>query len=96
MVTVSGWENKKVSSKSQFDPNRRKDIWDSSKYEKVNLNIRISESGDMAWVTFEEKVRQAKNNEHVAEAIGTRVMEKHDGQWRIAYLGYHYYPTGDE
>ena len=94
--SVQGWEAKLASSQNRFDPERPKDVWDGSKYEKENLNIRISKSGDMAWVTFTETAIHSQTKERVGEAIGTRVMEKHDGQWKIAYLGYHYFPKANQ
>ena len=31
----------------------------------------------------------------LGKAIGARVLEKVNGEWKIAYLGYHFYPLKD-
>lgn len=53
-----------------------------------NLNIRIM--GDMAWVTFDQHSIDA--GEPLMDMPGvsheTRILERHDGAWKIAYVGY--------
>ncbi len=55
---------------------------------RENLNIRIS--GDMAWVTFEQY--GTDTGEQAMDMPGlsyeTRILEKHNGQWKIAYVGW--------
>ena|SRR5687767_2279476 len=55
---------------------------------RENFNIRIS--GDMAWVTFEQY--GTDTGEKVMDMPGlsyeTRILEKHNGQWKIAYIGW--------
>lgn len=87
-----GWAEKVKQSKKQFQKDEPESKWDISNYEKTELNIRISDSGDMAWVTFFEKAFNPQTKEVIGQAYGTRVMEKQGGQWKIAYLGYHYLP----
>ncbi len=90
--TVNGWNTVLEAKKSRFDPSKPKNIWNSAKYERSDINIRISASGDMAWVTYQQAARNPDTKELVGASYETRVMEKHDGQWKIAYLGYHYLP----
>jgi hypothetical protein len=53
-----------------------------------NMNIRIS--GDMAWVTFEQYGTDTgeKAMDMPGLSYETRILEKHDGQWKIAYIGW--------
>ena len=60
-----------------------------------NLNLNFNISNDMAWFTFDEVSREKGTNKFLGKAIGARVLEKVNGEWKIAYLGYHFYPLKD-
>ncbi len=55
---------------------------------RENFNIRIS--GNMAWVTFEQYGTDTgeKAMDMPGLSYETRILEKHSGQWRIAYVGW--------
>jgi hypothetical protein len=55
---------------------------------RENFNIRIS--GDMAWVTFEQYGTDTgeKAMDMPGLSYETRILEKHNGQWKIAYIGW--------
>ncbi|WP_276372840.1 nuclear transport factor 2 family protein [Chryseolinea sp. H1M3-3] len=55
---------------------------------RENFNIRIS--GNMAWVTFEQYGTDTgeKAMDMPGLSYETRILEKHNGQWRIAYVGW--------
>jgi hypothetical protein len=55
---------------------------------RENFNIRISEN--MAWVTFEQFGTDTgeKAMDMPGLSYETRILEKHDGQWKIAYIGW--------
>lgn len=63
-------------------PGRR----DSFAYETRILNLRVRISGDMAWAVFEQQYPGVYDEAHVGIALvhEMRVLERHDGQWRIA------------
>lgn len=90
--TVNGWEQNMEMHQGNFNKKAPKSEWDSAKYIKSDVNIRISSSGDMAWVTFAQVAMNPKTKEVVGKSFETRVLEKHDGAWKIAYLGYHFLP----
>ena len=94
--TTIGWTENVDINKAQFDPKKPKSKWDSAKYVRSDVNIRVSGSGDMAWATFTQHAIDPKTQEVVGESYETRVMEKQNGQWKIAYLGYHYVPKEEE
>ena len=55
---------------------------------RENFNIRISEN--MAWVTFEQFGTDTgeKAMDMPGLSYETRILEKHNGQWKIAYIGW--------
>ena len=65
-------------------------IWAGSIEERINENFRISK--DMAWYTFEQFSYEKGTRKQVGRSLETRILEKHDDKWKIAYLGYHYFP----
>lgn len=55
---------------------------------RENFNIRVR--GDMAWVTFEQygKDTGEKAMDMPGLSYETRILEKHNGTWKIAYAGW--------
>jgi hypothetical protein len=55
---------------------------------REKINIRTSES--MAWVTFDQYGADTGEADMDMPGLSheTRVLEKHDGQWKIAYVGW--------
>lgn len=55
---------------------------------RENFNVRIS--GNMAWVTFEQYGTDTgeKAMDMPGLSYETRILEKHNGQWKIAYIGW--------
>ncbi|MCC6412490.1 MAG: hypothetical protein IT270_12575 [Saprospiraceae bacterium] len=83
-----GFETLKAEKKKQFEANET--IWAGSTEERINENFRITR--DMAWYTFEQLSFEKGTRKQVGRSLETRILEKHDGKWKIAYLGYHYFP----
>ena len=84
----NGFDTLQKVKASQFKENRT--YWKGS-YEKLsNENFRIY--NDMAWYSFEQESFDGKTNELLGKSLELRVMEKHKGEWKIAYLGFHYLP----
>ena len=84
----NGFEALKAEKKAQFDQD--KTLWKGSTEERANENFRISP--EMAWYTFEQFSYEKDTKKLLGKSLETRILEKHDGQWKIAYLGYHYLP----
>ena len=89
---TNGWAENLENKKKQFDPNKPKDKWNAAKYQRKDISIRISESEDMAWVTYKQQAIDPESKEIVGQSYEMRVLEKQDGTWKIAFLGYHYLP----
>jgi hypothetical protein len=54
--------------------------------EKVNIRT----SGEMAWVTFEQYGADTGEPDMDMPGLSheTRILEKHDGQWKLVYAGW--------
>jgi hypothetical protein len=84
----NGFKSLEEIKKKQFEANET--IWKGSTEERANENFRISH--DMAWYTFEQFSYEKDTRKLLGKSLETRILEKHDGAWKIAYLGYHYLP----
>ena len=89
---VRGWAGHEANVTPRFAPDQPKSVWNAAQYERSDIHIRLAASGDMAWVTYSQRAVDPETKEIHGASYETRVMEKHDGQWKIAYLGYHYLP----
>jgi len=54
----------------------------------INLQIR----GDVAWITFRSISKNQKTGAFLGESLETKILEKIDGVWKIAYLNFLYLP----
>lgn len=72
----------------QFKENRT--YWTGSYEKRYNENFRIYK--DVAWYTFEQDSFEKGSNKFLGRSVELRILEKHQGEWKIAYLGYHYLP----
>lgn len=54
---------------------------------RENYNIRIA--GNMAWLTFDQEAPSVANRSFglAGHSREVRVLEKHDGEWKIAFFG---------
>ena len=85
-----GWEEiaKRVKegwrAMPQFFPNR------VFAYETEIENVQMRIAGDMAWVTYNQRYPGVP--EHHGNGLSPtcelRILERHDGEWRIAFLGF--------
>lgn len=92
VVSNIGFESLAAEKKKQFDANET--LWQGSVEERSNENFRIS--SDIAWYTFEQNSFNKDTRKFLGKSLETRILEKENGQWKIAYLGFHYYPVKPE
>ncbi|MCB9273649.1 MAG: hypothetical protein H6564_06370 [Lewinellaceae bacterium] len=92
VVSNIGFESLAAEKKKQFDKDET--LWQGSIEERTNENFRIS--SNMAWYTFEQNSYEKDTRKFLGKSMETRILEKHNGDWKIAYLGFHYYPMPDE
>ena len=92
ITTNIGFESRAAEKKKQFDANET--LWQGSVEERSNENFRIS--ADMAWYTFEQNSYEKDTRKFLGKSLETRILEKVNGEWKIAYLAFHYYPMPEE
>lgn len=92
VVCYNGFDSLAIEKKKQFESNET--LWQGSIEERVNENFRIS--NEMAWYTFEEYSYEKDTRKLLGKALSTRILEKVNGKWKIAYLGFHFYPMKSE
>jgi hypothetical protein len=85
VTVVKGWEERgprtKIHMEENPDPNPQNVV-------RENINMRISE--DMAWVTFDQYGKDTGEPDMDMPGLSreTRIFEKHNGQWKIVYVGW--------
>ncbi|MBP7307522.1 MAG: hypothetical protein KA987_15490 [Saprospiraceae bacterium] len=88
VISNIDFESLLAEKKKQFDKNET--LWQGSTEERENENFRISDK--MAWYTFEQNSYEKSSRKFLGKSLETRILEKENGEWKIAYLGFHYYP----
>lgn len=88
VIAITGFDSLATEKKRQFDANET--LWQGSTEERSNENFRIST--DMAWYTFEQNSYEKNTRKFLGKSMETRILEKVNGEWKIAYLAFHYYP----
>jgi hypothetical protein len=91
VVSSIGFESLAAEKKKQFDANET--LWQGSTEERTNENFRIT--NEMAWYTFEQNSFEKDTRKFLGKSLETRILEKENGEWKIAYLGFHYYPENE-
>jgi len=88
VVSYNGFESLAADKKKQFDNNET--LWQGSTEERTNENFQIT--NDMAWYTFEQSSYEKDTRKFLGKSLETRILQKENGEWKIAFLGFHYYP----
>lgn len=87
VTVVEGWDQRAARSKHNFtaspDPNAT-----ATRVRRENINMRIYK--DVAWLTFDQYGEDTGDKLMDMPGLSreTRIMEKHDGTWKIAYVGW--------
>ncbi len=84
----NGFDALEAFKKKQFVENRT--LWQGSVEEKSNENFRIYPG--VAWYTYDQVSYDLKTRKLLGKSVETRILEKHDGQWKIAYQNFQYLP----
>lgn len=72
----------------QFEKNRT--VWRGSEQKKTHENFRIYP--DVAWYSFEQESYEYGTGRFLGRSVELRILEKKQGKWKIAYLGFHFIP----
>jgi len=87
VVSVEGWEAIATRMKKGMADDPKPNLT-PAKLVRERLEFRIY--GDVAWLTFEQHGVATGEPRFDMPGLSyeTRILEKHDGKWRVAYLGY--------
>ena len=87
VVSVEGWEAIAARMKKNMADNPKPNET-PAKLVREHMNFRIY--ADVAWVTFEQHGVATGDTRFDMPGLSyeTRILEKHNGKWRVAYLGY--------
>jgi hypothetical protein len=88
VVSYIGFDSLAADKRKQFEANET--LWQGSTEERINEHFRISHN--MAWYTFEQNSYEKDTRRFLGKSLETRILEKENDEWKIAYLGFHYYP----
>jgi hypothetical protein len=69
-----------------------KAYWDQNNpgMEMSDINLQIR--GSVAWITFRSVSKDMKTGDFLGESLETKILEKVNGEWKIAYLNFLYLP----
>lgn len=87
VVVIEGWEERDRRTREHMQTSAEPNPT-AVRVRRENINLRIY--SDVAWMTFDQY------GEDTGDALmdmpglsrETRILEKHDGQWKIAYAGW--------
>ena len=87
----NSWEEVSDDKKKRFDGVITA-YWDENAVGMNISDLNIQIRGDVAWVTFKQKSFDQSTGALLGEALETKIMERIDGNWKIAYLNFLYLP----
>ena len=84
---TEGWENLSAMMKRLMEANPTANAT-AGNVERRNMNLRIGV--DIAWVTFDQYGLDTGDLAMDMPGLSreTRILEKHDGQWKIVYVSW--------
>ena len=87
VVNVEGWEAIGARMKKNMTDDPAPNLT-PAKLLREHLNVQIQ--GDIAWVTFEQHGVATGDTKFDMPGLSyeTRIFERHDGKWKVVYLGY--------
>lgn len=87
ITVVEGWDEISRRTRENMDNNPTPQPR-AAEVRRENVNIRIS--AEMAWVTFDQYGADTGEPDMDMPGLSyeTRVLEKHDGQWKLVYVSY--------
>ncbi len=91
----NSWEELDIDKKKRM-AGATKAYWDGSNVGMDIRDLNVQIRGEVAWVTFKQISRDQKTGEYLGEALETKILEKENGEWKIAYLNFLYLPSDQE
>lgn len=87
VTVVEGWDRRAERSKGNFTKSPEANPT-ATRVRRENMNMRIYP--EVAWLTFDQYGEDTGDSLMDMPGLSreTRIMEKHDGEWKIAYVGW--------
>lgn len=87
VTVVQGWDERAERSKGNFTKSPDANPT-ATRVRRENINMRIYP--DVAWLTFDQYGEDTGDKLMDMPGLSreTRIMEKHNGEWKIAYVGW--------
>lgn len=87
VTVVEGWDARAERSRKNMETSPEANPT-ATRVRRENINIRIYQ--DVAWLTFDQYGEDTGDNLMDMPGLSreTRIMEKHNGEWKIAYVGW--------
>lgn len=87
VTVVEGWDQRAERSKGNFTKSPEANAT-ATRVRRENMNMRIYP--DVAWLTFDQYGEDTGDTLMDMPGLSreTRIMEKHNGAWKIAYVGW--------
>ena len=84
---VEGWEEQSTAIRRTMEASPQPNPT-ASRVRRENLNLQIHDS--VAWVTFDQYGEDTGDAamDMAGRSRETRILERHDGQWKIVYAGW--------
>jgi hypothetical protein len=88
-----GWAEMAERTRAQFAENPEANN-SATEVRRENLVVRVG--ADIAWVTFDQYAPDAGEPDMDMPGLSheTRILERHGGRWKLAYMSYLLEPTG--
>jgi len=83
-----GFDTLRTEKKLQFEEDATQ--WAGSEQTRENLQFRIYD--EAAWVTFDQVSVDSESGEELGRSKEIKILEKIEGEWRLAYIGFYYLP----
>ncbi len=87
VTVVEGWDQRAERSKGNFTKSPEANPT-ATRVRRENMNMRIYP--EVAWLTFDQYGEDTGDTLMDMPGLSreTRIMEKHNGEWKIAYVGW--------
>jgi hypothetical protein len=87
VTVVEGWKERESRTRSHMEASPEPNP-SATRVKRANVNLRIYK--DIAWMTFDQYGEDTGDSLMDMPGLSreTRIFEKHDGKWKIAYVGW--------
>jgi len=87
----NSWEELNTDKKKRM-AGEIKAYWDENVVGNDIRDLNVQIRGDVAWVTFRQRSTDQETGELLGNSLETKILEKENGEWKIAYINFIYLP----